>query len=917
MKKTGILNLFLFLFCLPALYSQGTVTVTSAADDGSEGTLRWAILTANTDPTINEIVFDTGFTGELLLTANLPAVTADLTLSGPGVENFTISGENQFTMFIPSNGVTFNISGVTFTKNASAWGSGTVLYATRATINADNIKLEGNTNAFAIYSREGGSVINISNSTFTGNGGYLIGSDHGSTPNITSDVETDYSNRITVTGSTFSANTGIIFYTERYVKVDNCVFEDNTNQIAFFRGVNRYQVLNSTFTGNTGYQLFSFSSWIGDNPSFGEGTLGTNNTLFEGNTFIGNTGTVINPGPSASYFSKTTISDNIFEDNGTNWTGSPIAVTQNTLDNFFGGISHDAATATITVSMDRVVFGADDGTGNLEASDFIFSLAGGNATLGSSAPTSISVSGTDYVLGLDLLGAVHGNELLTITLATDAVYDAAGNAAAAVQDNNSLLLNFLDSDGDGVPDYLDECSDTPSGDVVEPNGCTDLTSPDVPTGLEVKARAYGLYIEWNENVDDTRGYNIYYGEQATDLVLLSSITSSETTDYLHTGLEVGKTYFYHVTAYDLADNESAPSTVISGVPVLPFIWDGPSIVFEKPDGADWTLTENRDYLTDNVTITRKNNQGLFNITKEPSFDTMLYSSPQGTQWAMGTTADFGSLVFSSWAEAMQYCPPCRVGSDFVVHLTEDDIYFDVKILSWSNGTGDFSYERSTPSPDADNDRVKDELDLCPATPAGEAVDANGCSDSQKDADVDGVNDDVDQCSDTPTGEAVDLNGCSDTQKDTDGDGVNDALDQCPSSPLGAIVDANGCSDSQKDADGDGVTDDLDQCPGTPAGETVDAVGCSDTQIDTDGDGTNDAYDAFPNDASEDTDSDGDGTGDNADPFPNDANEDTDSDGDGTGDNADAFPNDANEDTDSDGDGTGDNADAFPNDPTVS
>ena len=38
-----------------------------------------------------------------------------------------------------------------------------------------------------------------------------------------------------------------------------------------------------------------------------------------------------------------------------------------------------------------------------------------------------------------------------------------------------------------------------------------------------------------------------------------------------------------------------------------------------------------------------------------------------------------------------------------------------------------------------------------------------------DTDGDGVNDDVDICPDTPNGEAVDANGCSDSQKDTDGD----------------------------------------------------------------------------------------------------------------------------------------------------
>ena len=48
-----------------------------------------------------------------------------------------------------------------------------------------------------------------------------------------------------------------------------------------------------------------------------------------------------------------------------------------------------------------------------------------------------------------------------------------------------------------------------------------------------------------------------------------------------------------------------------------------------------------------------------------------------------------------------------------------------------------------------------------------------------DADGDGVIDDIDNCPSTPIGEAVDANGCSDSQKDTDGDGINDDVDNCP------------------------------------------------------------------------------------------------------------------------------------------
>ncbi|MFT5078915.1 MAG: hypothetical protein ACI917_001435, partial [Patiriisocius sp.] len=125
---------------------------------------------------------------------------------------------------------------------------------------------------------------------------------------------------------------------------------------------------------------------------------------------------------------------------------------------------------------------------------------------------------------------------------------------------------------------------------------------------------------------------------------------------------------------------------------------------------------------------------------------------------------------------------------------------------------------STPldAPDTDGDGVIDENDNCPGTPAGETVDADGCSAAQLDADGDGVPNTADTCPGTPAGETVDANGCSASQLDDDGDGISNDIDTCPGTPAGETVDANGCSASQLDDDNDGISNDIDTCPGTPA-----------------------------------------------------------------------------------------------------
>jgi hypothetical protein len=99
--------------------------------------------------------------------------------------------------------------------------------------------------------------------------------------------------------------------------------------------------------------------------------------------------------------------------------------------------------------------------------------------------------------------------------------------------------------------------------------------------------------------------------------------------------------------------------------------------------------------------------------------------------------------------------------------------------------------------DSDGDGILDHDDQCAGSPDGEAVDVNGCTESQKDSDNDGVSDADDQCADTLDGEAVDVNGCAESQKDSDNDGVSDADDQCADTPAGQIVDVNGCGAFQQ------------------------------------------------------------------------------------------------------------------------
>jgi len=147
------------------------------------------------------------------------------------------------------------------------------------------------------------------------------------------------------------------------------------------------------------------------------------------------------------------------------------------------------------------------------------------------------------------------------------------------------------------------------------------------------------------------------------------------------------------------------------------------------------------------------------------------------------------------------------------------------------------FNGNTEAFDDDGDGVGNGLDICPNTPTGASVDADGCADSQKDADSDGVIDGADQCPNTPTGASVDANGCAESQKDTDGDSVFDDVDNCPLVANADQLDSDGDGIGNAcdlDNDNDGIIDTLEITNGTdPFNE------------DTDGDGIDDLSDPFP------------------------------------------------------------------------
>jgi hypothetical protein len=124
----------------------------------------------------------------------------------------------------------------------------------------------------------------------------------------------------------------------------------------------------------------------------------------------------------------------------------------------------------------------------------------------------------------------------------------------------------------------------------------------------------------------------------------------------------------------------------------PIVWNGPrTVVFTKANSADWTLASNQDQIMNDVWITRGNSQGIFNIARETAFANGI--SPKGTEWASGLISNYNALTYTTGLTISGGSLP---GQNLVMHLVNEDIYIDVKFLSFtgSGGGGGFSYERS-------------------------------------------------------------------------------------------------------------------------------------------------------------------------------------------------------------------------------
>jgi Bacterial Ig-like domain (group 3)/MBG domain (YGX type) len=282
----------MLLFAASAYAS--TETVTSLLDDGSAGTLRATLASANSGDTI---VFSNGLTGAITLASTL-TISNNVTIQGPGASTLTISGANQVAVFAFRGALTnASISGLTIANGTDPIGGSAI--SNFGTLTVSDCTFSNNSAPGS--QGDGGAITNlgtltVSKSTFSGNsaaaGGAIFNTSGPSSTGAT-----------TVINSTFSGNSASAFG-------GGAIF--NQTGPAGDSVASVVTVIDSTFSGNSAGT--AGGSVILNQSGGPSATVTVNNSIFSGNSATGVGGAILNT-QNIGASSIINASDNVFFNN--------------------------------------------------------------------------------------------------------------------------------------------------------------------------------------------------------------------------------------------------------------------------------------------------------------------------------------------------------------------------------------------------------------------------------------------------------------------------------------------------------------------------------------------------------------------------------------------------------------------------
>ncbi|MBN2255485.1 MAG: DUF799 family lipoprotein [Deltaproteobacteria bacterium] len=127
----------------------------------------------------------------------------------------------------------------------------------------------------------------------------------------------------------------------------------------------------------------------------------------------------------------------------------------------------------------------------------------------------------------------------------------------------------------------------------------DTTPPEKPANLETVGRDTFVLLDWTKNAEsDLAGYRVY--RSMTPLSGFEQVAQIEFNTYSNEGLQNSVTYFYRVSALDMAGNESEKTGTVAGIPVAP----GPTPVSGQIDADTVWYAGASPYIIEDTVIVK-------------------------------------------------------------------------------------------------------------------------------------------------------------------------------------------------------------------------------------------------------------------------------------------------------------------------
>jgi parallel beta-helix repeat protein len=349
--------------------ANAALVVSTLADSGA-GSLRQAMLDANSAAGVDTITFTSGLTGTIDVLSDLPALDEGIDLQGPGASVITIDGgwtaaggdATGHSLFVfdgiyVAEGAS-TISGVTITggnssNNPDNSGGAIEKYYGDADLTIADVVLTGNfadNDGGAVNLRDTDGTVTIRDSVISNN---VADGDGGALSANGDDALVLTLNNVEITGNTAKDDGGgIYFYNGTLTIVDstisgNTADDDDGGGIFFYNG--SLTIVDSTISGNT-------AGHDGGGIKFEDGTLTISDTTISGNT-------ALYDGGGMSFYDGTltivesTISGNTAGDDGggMNFYDGTLTIVEstisgNTADDKGGGIRIQYGSLTIVES---------------------------------------------------------------------------------------------------------------------------------------------------------------------------------------------------------------------------------------------------------------------------------------------------------------------------------------------------------------------------------------------------------------------------------------------------------------------------------------------------------------------------------------------------------------------------------------